>query len=67
MSIVVGVDPAHRSASALHLAGMLARSSARLFRPRRADGASYTTYSAAMEPPSTAAAWSSVLSAASRV
>ncbi|WP_313539349.1 universal stress protein [Leifsonia aquatica] len=27
MSIVVGVDPAHRSASALHLAGMLARSS----------------------------------------
>ncbi|MGH1524032.1 universal stress protein [Leifsonia sp. L25] len=27
MSIVVGVDPAHRSASALHLAAMLARSS----------------------------------------
>lgn len=27
MSIVVGVDPAHRSASALHLAGMLARAS----------------------------------------
>jgi nucleotide-binding universal stress UspA family protein len=27
MRIVVGVDPAHRSASALHLAGMLARSS----------------------------------------
>ncbi|MDN4613689.1 universal stress protein [Leifsonia sp. F6_8S_P_1B] len=27
MSIIVGVDPAHRSASALHLAAMLARSS----------------------------------------